>query len=170
MVSIFGHHNHDPIPSRVNRHTLRNEIKNTAINTENAPRRIIFSALNGVNQNVLNAVGSASALKQVINRERRASVDPNTITEPALQIDNEHMYTIRGARFYQFGPNFLRSISEKTKICLFYDNDLISIFKSMKIWSIDGTFDVCPNGWSQLYTISFIIDHHIYPFIYALSP
>ncbi|ORD94483.1 hypothetical protein ECANGB1_686 [Enterospora canceri] len=43
-------------------------------------------------------------------------------------------------------------------------------FRSGKVWSIDGTFDVCPVGWAQMYTISILVDHHVLPIVYDLLP
>ncbi|ORD94541.1 hypothetical protein ECANGB1_531 [Enterospora canceri] len=106
----------------------------------------------------------------MVNRRRRNSVDPDTIIEPVLNIDETLMYTYRGDRFYQFGPGHLHGWVESSNIVIFFDNAMVVPFRSGKVWSIDGTFDVCPVGWAQMYTISILVDHHVLPIVYDLLP
>lgn len=53
-------------------------------------------------------------------------------------------------------------------MAVFADTLLFDRFIEEMIWSIDGTFDVSPQGHYQLETVSFLIDQHVIPVFYAL--
>ena len=47
---------------------------------------------------------------------------------------------------------------------------MVEPLKTNQLWSIDGTFSVCPLPWKQFYTISILVDHHVVPIVYILLP
>ena len=169
-VELLGCHNHPAMPNFAVRQEKREDIALGSIETQRPARQIINYAVRGVNQGGISAVGSYSSLVQKINRDRKLSVDPETITEPVLNIDESLMRTLSYHRFYQFRPTFLRGMVEASNIVIFFDESQIVQFRASKVWSIDGTFDVCPRGWMQLYTISIIRNRHVLPIVYALLP
>ena len=85
-----------------------------------------------------------------------------------MNIEECLYFTHRNKVFYQYGPTRLRGIRASTEIIVFFNEDMKSLLLREKVWSIDGTFSVCPSPWKQLYTISVIIDHHVIPVVYAL--
>ena len=121
------------------------------------------------NQADIMVTGSKSSLEQFVGRIRKNEPGDNIVVEPALDIGLNLMRTERGAQFYQFGPNMLRNIFvSSSDIAVFFNENEINFFKNSNVWSIDGTFSVCPIPWKQLYTISVVMDHHIIPFVFAL--
>ena len=59
-------------------------------------------------------------------------VDQANIVEPVLNIDQEMMNTLRGNRFYQFGPSFLQNLEESAN----FDKSLKDFFAESKDTSI----------------------------------
>ena len=145
-VGLLGCHNHPAMPNFAVRQEKREDMALDAIETQRPARQIINYVLRGVNQGGISAVGSYSSLVQKINRDRRLSVDPETITEPVLNIDESLMRTLSYHRFYQFGPTFFRGMVEAGNIVIFFDESQIVQFRASKVWSIDGTFYLCPCG------------------------
>jgi hypothetical protein len=43
---------------------------------------------------------------------------------------------------------------------------MISKLNNNDVWAIDGTFNVVPDPYMQLYTISYIRDHHVFPLFF----
>ncbi|KAF7685465.1 hypothetical protein CDIK_3786, partial [Cucumispora dikerogammari] len=80
------------------------------------------------------------------------------------------MFRIDSARFYQYVPNNACDIVKRSNIIIFFSEDMIDTLKNSRIWSIDGTFAVCPDNWYQLYTISILLDNHVLPVVFALLP
>ena len=120
----------------------------------------------------ISVTGTQSSLQQLINRKRRNVVDHAQIQEPTLNIDSQMTMTIRGGdRFYQFGPSHLRGIERSTEMALFFSDTMKQPLRRAEIWSIDGTFSVCPKPWKQLYSktkTTIIKDHHVVPVVFAL--
>ena len=167
-MAIRGMHNCRPVPDVIKRMENRKNIISEALNTEKSPRHIITNVLSLQNQSQISVTGTQHSLEQIIGRSRSMILGGNIIAEPALNIGTDMMRTLRGGKFYQFGPNMLRNLEETANFAVFFDESSVGFFKRSKVWSIDGTFSVCPRPWTQLYTISVIVDHHVIPFVYAL--
>ncbi|KAF7685057.1 hypothetical protein CDIK_4194, partial [Cucumispora dikerogammari] len=170
VFTEHGEHDHEPRPNKTRGNMLRDQMIVEALSTDNTARNIIHRALTGYSQDVISATGSYDSLVQVVNRTRKSLLDPGSVVEPVLNIEEALMFTMGGARFYQYGPNNARDIVERSNIIIFFSEDMIDTLKNSRIWSIDGTFAVCPDNWYQLYTISILLDNHVLPVVFALLP
>ena len=81
---------------------------------------------------------------------------------------NALMRTLRGYDFYQFGPSNLRELEKNTDFAIFFCDKMKQEILKSTVWSIDGTFSVCPKPWVQLYTISILKNQHVIPIIFIL--
>jgi hypothetical protein len=165
---IRGTHICRQIPEIIKRMENRGKIRSQALLTDNRTRYIINDVLSLQNQSNIFTTGSQHSLEQVIGRARRKSFNRVNAIEPALNIGEDMMVSLRGNTFYQFGPNFLRNLEDSANFAVFFNQSLVDFFKESAVWSIDGTFSVCPQPWVQLYTISVIIDHHVVPIVFGL--
>jgi hypothetical protein len=70
--------------------------------------------------------------------------------------------------FFQYGPENYRGLLENDDLILFFSEDGIARLKENNIWATDGTFSCVPEPFFQLYTISYIKNHHVFPCIFGL--
>ena len=168
FFTVMTPHRHQPRPDLVFRAEARNNVVAQAMNTDNSPRNILHGELQTQPQSNVSVVGSLNGVQQLINRRRRMSVPVNDINEELLNIDNELMVTVRGHQFYQFGPSRMRGIRVESSLCMFFAENMIGVLRDNGVWSIDGTFSVCPAPFKQLYTISVLKNHHVIPVVFCL--
>jgi hypothetical protein len=167
-LAVKGQHVCAIKPGLTKRLNARNRLKDFALQRDSSSRDIINEVNQGENQSTIAATGTLASLEQIINRVRRNVLDEGAIVEPALNIGSDLAQTLRGHRLFQFGPNLLPNLENETRMVIFFSDQLVVNFINSEIWSIDGTFSVCPLPWTQLYTISMIINHHVVPVVYAL--
>lgn len=94
-------------------------------------------------------------MKQIVAKSLREIVVPHSL-----------QYTIRGAKFYfeDSGPE------DKNRIILFTTRENLRFLDKQTEWYIDGTFDVAPSFFKQVYTIHCVKDNSVLPMVYALLP
>lgn len=165
---IMGAHSCRQKPDEIKRTINRHNIITKSINTDLSTREIINSVMTGANLSSLAVTGTQTSLEQLVCRRRKNMAGRDQIVERALNIGEDMMFTSRGSRFYQFGPSYLRNLEVSTDLVMFFSDQMISSLINTGVWSIDGTFSVCPTPWVQLYTISILLNHHVVPVVYVL--
>ena len=51
---------------------------------------------------------------------------------------------------------------------MFFAENMKVVLRNNTVWSIDGTFSVCPVPYKQLYTISVLKNHHVIQVVFCL--
>ncbi|KAF7685231.1 hypothetical protein CDIK_4020 [Cucumispora dikerogammari] len=74
--------------------------------------------------------------------------------------------SIRGAQFYQYGPGL--HDYENDNILIFFTSSSVSDLLAKPCWCVDGTFKTTPIIFYQLFSISYIKNHHVFPCIFVL--
>lgn len=167
-IIIRGTHCHNEQHDMIDAIKVKNTIKNRALAGMSPTREIISEVLGNSTRSVIAHVGSYDELSQMINYQRRTSNNENGIAIECLGLTEDLLKTHRGTNMYQYGPNNYRGLPEYEEIIILYSDNLINELYSNYIWSIDGTFGVSPNGYTQIYTISILKGHHVIPLIFAV--
>jgi hypothetical protein len=71
-------------------------------------------------------------------------------------------------QFYQYGYDNFKNLQRNDNIQVFFSETMVSKLFENEIWAVDGTFAVVPLPYMQLYTNSFIKNHHVFPSVFAL--
>lgn len=85
----------------------KNILKHNALTTTNPPREIIRTAMSGANRGVMGETGGIYNMAQIVNYTRRNTIDSEQIAINEFNLPVSLLYTIRGNRFYQYGPNIV---------------------------------------------------------------
>ena len=83
-----------------------------------------------------------------------------------LFLPNNYQVTNRGDHFLLFDS----SVGDVNRLIIFAANDAIRLPATNSHWFMDGTFKVCPEIFFQIYTIHALINHQIFPCVFALLP
>jgi hypothetical protein len=154
-VNVTVKHNHDPDFKREGVLKCNVGIKKLAAISNNAPRVIINSSHNSLNSYEAAKCASDDALRQTINRVRGDKIghakNPKSLNE--FEMTEELSRTLRGVRFYydSTGKN------SKYEIIMYATDDNIKELVKADEWYGDGTFEVSPKLFAQLYTIHALV-------------
>jgi hypothetical protein len=68
--------------------------------------------------------------------------------------------------FYQYGLSRYGALEANEDIVIFYYLTMIANLKIERLWSVDGTFSAVSAPFYQLYTISCVKNHHVFPVVF----
>ncbi len=126
-----------------------------------ATRQVVCRAIAEVPEEVLAVMPRKSSLMKTVQRERRNNY------EAAPNPRNKHFEIPQAYRdliFFDSGPE------DENRILLLGHQDLIQELNMATLWFVDGTFDVAPSIFSQLYTFHCKVGSSYPPCLYALLP
>ncbi|CAF1002803.1 unnamed protein product [Brachionus calyciflorus] len=137
--------------------------------SDEAPRKIILEfehELDG--EETIALCGSYKSLRQVINRAKNKT-KPDYPKEPEdlkslnypeflIQINNTETFL-----FYDAGPE------DPERFIIFTTKRNLKLIKNNQIFC-DGTFDIAPKPFFQVYTLQRLIDSQCLPLVYSLLP
>lgn len=105
------------------------------------------------------------ALSRMVQRERKKCHPqlPEPTKREDLVINGDFKLTLKKAPFVFFDSQ------GKERLIIFTTNDNIAVLRKCKIWSVDGTFETCPNIFAQLYSIHGFKRGKLLPLVYALT-
>lgn len=111
------------------------------------------------------AMSSYEASRQIIHRQRRlhpANARIDSLSD--YEVREECKKTLRQDAFLLYD-----SVKEDTnRIILFATNANLALLEEFPNWSCDGTFNIAPIFFTQVYTLHILIDGKALPMIYAL--
>ena len=81
-------------------------------------------------------------------------------------LPNNYQVTNRGDSFLLFDSG----VGDVNRLIIFATNDAIRLLATNPHWFMGGTFKVCPKLFFQIYTIHAMINHRIFPCVFALLP
>ena len=89
---------------------------------------------------------------------------PKSLAE--IDIPDEYRFTYKNEKFYydDSGAN------DQERILVFTTEANIKLLEKNRVWYCDGTFDITPTLFTQLYSIHVIVHNKNLPMIYALLP
>ena len=130
------------------------------MNTDKNPSRIIAQCLASTSQSIQTILLVNSALKRTINRVRRGTIVSRDIPTSfeELIVPEDMQVTQKKERFllYDSGND------DNKRILIFSTYYNLSIMSKKKFWSGDGTFDLCPGLFGQIYTLYVLYKKNVY--------
>ncbi|CAF0877868.1 unnamed protein product, partial [Brachionus calyciflorus] len=162
-------HNHLP---EKNRHaTLERieEIKLKAINSNDPPRSILIEIQKGLNASAIGAMSKPDALRQMINRLRAKKFSFKKFGATSLaeiSIPPELKKTFNGEEFYWDDSG----ADDKNRVIIFTTKKSIEILNNHSDWYADGTFDISPTFFKQIYSLHVIINGTTVPCLFVMLP
>ena len=160
-------HNHEPEPEKTKCYQIVDLIKDHAASTNDNPRSIIKKNEIELDDESAAKMVRHHNLRQIINRTRskRADYGPNATSIEEIECPDALKVTYKGDKFY-FG-----SLGSKDRrVFIFTTECNFKLMNEYCDWYCDGTFDVAPKLFRQLYTVNIIVKNKNLPMVYALIP
>jgi hypothetical protein len=137
--------------------------------TTEPPRTLIKHVLQKVPKEIAVKLPTMQALTQKILRVRKLSGNANHGQEENTQVKTvevppEFKVTQRGERFYYDDSG------DEKRVLLFTTKRNISQLEKHRDWYCDGTFDVSPLLFKQIFTIQTCINGKVLPLLYSVLP
>lgn len=165
----YKDHNHVPNIDQAVRIPLISEMKEKIIATNDSPRNVAYSCIRGADINILRALGPFDLLCRVLRDFRLKYINPAPYENESLSLNSNLLKTHLGTDFFQYGPEKFRELARNDDVIVFYSDHAINRIRESNFLAVDGTtFSVVPEPYYQLYTITYIKDHHVFPCVFAL--
>ncbi len=155
-------HNHETDLVRSRARELKKDLKASVRTQQGVPtRQIVARALSDVPEEVLTVLPKKQVLMRAVQKERKkldgAAPNPRDLT---FEIPNE----------YQQLVVFDSGRDDNNRILILGDRDLLNQLDQATEWFTDGTFDVAPDIYCQLYSFHCKVGNNYPPCLYALLP
>lgn len=145
---LRGEHCHPGDPNIRPRNEILHSLKETAKNDHNKASALIASAVGTVNSQVAVNLPTLSQIGRTINRVRNAENIKIPRNAQRIELSEKYTVTKRGDKFLLYDNGV-----EDDRLLIFGTRDNIRVLKNCSMFHCDGTFDVTPPGFDQLYTI-----------------
>lgn len=165
---VVREHNHASDSNRIINKKFDNSIKTRLLLSNESNRAIVHNVLRGAREEVINAVGDFNLIFRNLRNQRVKIINPPPYRYPTLKLSDQLSKTHTNDQFYRYGPDNFGSYPVYDDIVIFYSDSLANKLSQNNIWSVDGTFKCVPSPYLQLFTISFLVDHHVFPAVFVL--
>ncbi|RNA15836.1 hypothetical protein BpHYR1_046017 [Brachionus plicatilis] len=166
IITFKNDHYHPPAkPEKLLSKILCNDLKDRAVKTSEKPREIITDTLLKIPPNAASSLPTIQNLTQVINRERK-KIKPFGKNEKSLidlVIVDEFKYTKSGKKFLFFDSGN----EDPERLIILSTDENIALLSYEPCWFIDGTFEISPEVFTQVFTINIIKNNRNIPLVYA---
>ena len=101
-----------------------------------------------------------SNCRRNIRRQRQEkTILPNPLSKEDVPVlPYEYQIIGAGERFLPFDGG----VGDINKMFIFATNDAIELLANSSQWFGDGTFKLCPQTFSEIYTIHFLVNHKFF--------
>ena len=176
-------HNHAPEPETVEAAVAKHHLKETAVSTQLAPRRIISETEFGMSDGGLSRLGKRKALSQTVHRARRRYLGQGR--EVALprsrrfEVPEKYRTVTEGGRevnflLYDSLTNEVEDEEEdeeeENRFLIFASETMILWLRQSNEWMIDATFKIVPRLFFQVLIVHGIYHGHVLPCAYVIMP
>ena len=150
-ITVTVVHNHEPVPEKLNCLVAIDKIKQKALDSNENPRSIIRASQTNVDEEAAVIMVRQKNLTQMINRIRNSKIDhgqnPSCMEDVSESIAPSLKQTYRNEMFYlgECGTG-------QNKIFIFSTPNNMLLLNEINAWYVDGTFDVAPKLFKQLFT------------------
>lgn len=154
IISTSKAHSHAPEPIEREKKMVMNDFKETVLNSTSPRRKIIQDFCSKVQVSLSSVLPNMNSLMSSVNRTRKShkilepETDPTSLTD--LVITKENIITSSGEPFLV--RDYHKIISHE-RIIVFASSKTLEFLANCSEWYMDGTFDVAPCLFKQLYTI-----------------
>ena len=159
---------HVPDPALMEVFITENEIKSRAQNTRDQPRSIIKNSQIGLSKEASAKMKRAAALRAFINRIRsdKPTYGTNPTSLKGISIPDTLRYTYSNELFLLADSGN----DDDERIFIFATENNLKLLTGSSEWYVDGTFEVAPLLYKQMYNIAGEISGKILPLLYSLLP
>jgi hypothetical protein len=155
-ATITQIHNHIAEPAKLNVYLCLDKVKETAKTTKTNARKLIRDAVSELSVESLSLNPTTKSLKAIINRERSLKEDyGSNPTDLTFDIPME---------LHDTGKEDLR------RILIFSTNENLKLMAEHRDWYDDGSFDISPTIYKQLFSVHVMINNKALPMVYGLLP
>lgn len=168
VIVILRDHNHPMDHSQATRQQMINDMKKKIISSRDTPMQVVSDYLIGAEFEELDLIGDQENLCRLLRYYRSQHINPKPYYNETLKLSRKLLETHKDLPFYRFGPENYGNLEENEDFLIFYSDNAIERLSNNLIWCVDGTFKVSPDPYIQLYTISYMVNHHVFPSIYCL--
>ncbi|XP_041372748.1 uncharacterized protein LOC121386019 [Gigantopelta aegis] len=159
-------HSHDADVASVQANKLKENLKAKAATTRGTPGQLISDTTLFTTVDVRAALGNTDALKRTLRRQKAKHHPKNPSSTANLTIDDDCTTTggdnPRPFLFYDNGAD------SRSRMLVFGSDTALQHLAKADIWMMDGTFDVAPHIFAQLYVIRAPLDDGSVSCVYAL--
>lgn len=149
QYTVKEEHRHAPLPAQVERSKILNNIKEKAKTDKIGARSLIADAIQGTCSQVSAQLPSISQISRTVNRVRnKGNISKVSKNSNTIELTEEFTITAKGDKFLLFDNENIED-----RLLLFATKENLRILKLCDEISCDGTFDIVPNMFQQLYTI-----------------
>ena len=151
-VEITQPHSHAPNLALKGTLSQRQHLKTRALSSRDPPRRILREVNSELNQDVLSELPSEKASKQFINRLKASNEKycQNATTRKEIVVPRAFKSTLSKKKFYYDDSD------DHDRIMLFVTGENLELMTRNQDWLCDGTFDITPLLFKQLFTIHIV--------------
>ncbi|CAF0936737.1 unnamed protein product [Brachionus calyciflorus] len=167
-IEDSNEHNHEPDLIQEEVYFYVAKILNRAKTTSEDPRSIIKLCLVGISQEASKKMPRANALTQRIVRIRQKKVDygPNPDSLQDIDLSAELRKSLRKENFFHDDSGQ----DDPSRILVFATDRNIHLINTNLDWYGDGTFDVSPLLFKQIFSIQAAINGKVIPLLCAILP
>ena len=171
-VTVITDHNHIPEPEREEGLLALNDMLARAHISGDNPRTIMKNCQLKVSKESAPYMCRPGNIRQRIQRIRVKQIDhgENPENREGIIINDELRYTFDGDLFLWYEDEEDTCDCDTDKLFIFATESNFIILNNNPHWYGDGTFDVAPLIFKQVYTLNVIESGKNLPLIYALLP
>ncbi|XP_072177746.1 uncharacterized protein [Diadema setosum] len=161
-------HPHPPNYGRVNAVQVSAAVKRRALDTEEGPQQILLQTIPLSTEEGRAALPRLDDMRRNIRRHRQnhpnALPVPRTVEE--LEIPNDEALSLAGERFLLHDSGR----EDPHRFIIFATDRNLRLLDNSANWFADGTFQVVPSIFFQLWTVHAVHEGRVVPLVYALLP
>ncbi|KAH7694479.1 hypothetical protein AAVH_38473 [Aphelenchoides avenae] len=171
VIRTVGEHNHLGDPVRVESERLKDVIKERADQSAENPAQILVHALQGVSHVVQAQAPSKEAIRQLVNRKRKSTLDAplNPTDRASIVIPEKYAYYTSG----DIREKFLlidSGVNDENRILIFRRESISNDLPTETKLYVGGTFSVCPPLFAQVFVIVGRRGNLLQPIFHVLLP
>ena len=156
-----NHHSHGGDPFLPKVREIQSLMRAQAASTMDTTRTVVSSYLVNVSQDVLQRLPKRSSLEDNVRAKRRAT---NPVNPNPQSLNFQMPEKFQDMVLYDSGQE------DPLRILILGKQELMDVLERAALWLGDGTFDVCPAVYYQLYTIHCKVGINYPPCVYFLLP
>lgn len=173
VVRRINQHTHPGSAANVEVMGAMTALRDRAANTQDQTARVVSFATDNLSQAAHGALPKIDNMKRTIRRQRvavqAAPANPASLADLVIPLEytqyEKHPGQIEDFLLYDSGP-----LSGDSRFLIFSTERNMDILSRSSEWFMDGTFDVAPPLFTQIYSIHATYLGRTHPLVFALLP
>ena len=164
-----GKHSHPATELEIERRVAVNSMRDAVrAGRGTSTRQIIANASQLLSENGKQQIQNMPTLSRNVQHWRQAALGIPALPplRTGYEIPDSFKFTKDGDLFLAYDSG----VNDADRILMFATESGLNDLAAGAIWACDGTFQVSPNLWTQLFTIHLVIQERSFPRVFALLP